>query len=222
MEQLRQQKDTLKLAKQIIHELELDHSCNTLSRWMVHYLSEKLLEAEKEEDPLRKNMLEKECSELIFKIWDLKGSEFSNLDPLKDLSSALETLEQLRNNKRDILGIYRNQNSKDPYAKVSDAINGKSFKVLSAILLLSLLPVNIYKAKEKAINLGDLLSEDEIRIIERLEMFVDDFGSTFIHDESLVKPEYDKEYVKNLIEKIESIINEQLVDLEEFKNKILK
>ena len=68
MEHLEQQKKAINLGKLLVNELGLESSNDTLSRWMAHYISEKMLLAEKLPEGEEKNKAEKDCFETILKL----------------------------------------------------------------------------------------------------------------------------------------------------------
>lgn len=67
------EEEVLKLGKKIIEELQLSARGKTLERWMSHYLAELLLKVETCENIDKKNIMKKECSEVILKLWALRG-----------------------------------------------------------------------------------------------------------------------------------------------------
>ena len=61
--------DVIALGKTIVDELNLANSCETLAKWMAHYLSEQMKLVEDEADPALKQKAEQQCVELILQIW---------------------------------------------------------------------------------------------------------------------------------------------------------
>ncbi|MCX2744112.1 hypothetical protein OO013_09560 [Mangrovivirga sp. M17] len=88
MEQSKNEIDKiLELGKKIVSELELDGSTDTLSKWMAHYLSEKIYTID-ELDGYEREEAKKECFDLIVKLWDRKWT----VPPLKKEFDRFEKL----------------------------------------------------------------------------------------------------------------------------------
>ena len=58
----------LALGKKIVDELDADRPVDTLSRWMAHYIAEKIEDAETATDESRDRKMS-ECSDAILKLW---------------------------------------------------------------------------------------------------------------------------------------------------------
>jgi len=98
MEDLKAQKKVIDLGKAIVVELELDPGVDTLSKWMAHYLAEKIELTEKLTGK-EKNNAEKECFETILKLWEHRWSAPPVKRFLEEFEPLLETLEKLNPNK---------------------------------------------------------------------------------------------------------------------------
>jgi glucan-binding YG repeat protein len=65
--------DLIKKAKQIIEELGREHQ-DSLKEWMAHYIAE-LMEKALSEDVREAQEAEKECAQIILKLWEMKIQE---------------------------------------------------------------------------------------------------------------------------------------------------
>lgn len=86
--------DVLKLGQKIVDEFGLDKSCDTLGRWMAHYIAEKMTDVEAatgEESEERKF----QCAEAIFYFWRHRNDIAGSMGPFKDLEPVFNTLATL-------------------------------------------------------------------------------------------------------------------------------
>jgi len=90
-----QQKAVLELGKQLVKDLGLEKGVDTLSRWMAHYVAEKIKYAESLPDGVKRNKAEKECFSLILDLWKHRGYYKSDRQPLRNFNRLFEILESL-------------------------------------------------------------------------------------------------------------------------------
>lgn len=98
MENSKVQDKMLALGKAIVKELELDSRVDTLTKWMAHYLAEKIVIAESL-DIDKKAEVEKLCFETILKLWEHRWIIPHNKPFLQDFESLFKTLDKLNPNK---------------------------------------------------------------------------------------------------------------------------
>ena len=94
MEDLKVQQKIIELGKKIVMELKLDPGVDTLSKWMSHYLAEKI-ELSKILKGEKKKNIDKECVEIILKLWDRRWSIPNNKSFFSDFEPLMVTLEKL-------------------------------------------------------------------------------------------------------------------------------
>ncbi len=95
MENSDQQTQILDLGKFFVTELGLDQSVDTFSRWMAHYIAEKMAMAEQLPPGEDKAKAEKECFDTILKLWEHRWLISPGKRPLEDFEPILKTLERL-------------------------------------------------------------------------------------------------------------------------------
>ena len=95
MEQSGQQKEVLELGKLLVKELGLEKSVDTLSRWMAHYVAEKIKYAESLPDGIKKKNAEKECFSLILDLWKHRWHNKSDRQPLRNFNRLFDILQNL-------------------------------------------------------------------------------------------------------------------------------
>ena len=96
-------KSIINLGKKIIEELDLKDSVDTLSRWMISYLSEKIIKAEAAIGDKREQ-LQIECCDLILKIWNHRSSYNAISTPFEKFKAIYEVLLQI--NREDEWSFY--------------------------------------------------------------------------------------------------------------------
>ncbi|MBL7771137.1 MAG: hypothetical protein JNK20_19345 [Flavipsychrobacter sp.] len=95
MEQSEQQKAVLELGKLLVKELGLEKSVDTLSRWMAHYVAEKIKHAEGLPGGVKKKNAEKECFSLILNLWKHRWHYKPDRQPLRNFNHLFNILESL-------------------------------------------------------------------------------------------------------------------------------
>ena len=99
MEDLKASQKIIDLGKSIVKELELDPGVDTLSKWMAHYVAEKIELTEKLTGDKRTE-IEKECFETILKLWEHRWQVLGLKNHFKDFEPLFETLEKLNPNRK--------------------------------------------------------------------------------------------------------------------------
>ena len=85
----------MELGKQLVKELGLERGVDTLSRWMAHYVAEKIKYAESLPDGVKKNRAKRECFSLILDLWKHRRYYKPDRQPLRDFNRLFEILETL-------------------------------------------------------------------------------------------------------------------------------
>ncbi len=94
MEKLKQQAKLINLGQLLINELEGEPGADTLSRWMAHFIAEKISAVEKAK-PTEKQKLKKECFDLILKLWEHRSELPSGSRPLHNFEAILTVLHNI-------------------------------------------------------------------------------------------------------------------------------
>lgn len=93
MENLELQTQIINLGKLFVKELKLEPGVDTFSKWMAHYIAEKMTLAEQLPIGQDKSDAEKECFETILKLWEYRWSLPSRKQPLKEFEPILKVLQ---------------------------------------------------------------------------------------------------------------------------------
>ena len=84
----------IKLGEKLVQELELNAHVDTLARWMAHYIAE-LIEQVKNTTGEEKEKYQKECANIILKLWT-HIDQVPNINiPLRSFSSIANMLEKI-------------------------------------------------------------------------------------------------------------------------------
>lgn len=97
MEQSKQSNRTIELGKKIVHELQLEHSSDTLGRWMAHHIAE-LIKLTELGTPAEQAERQKQCRAAILELWEHVHSLPPASRPFRDLGSIVETIRALNPN----------------------------------------------------------------------------------------------------------------------------
>lgn len=85
---------TIELGKRLVRELGIEDSNDTLSRWMAHYIAEKIYEAGSVKGDQKRAVM-RECCSAILKLWEHRSSFPTGRRPFGDFESLFETLSSL-------------------------------------------------------------------------------------------------------------------------------
>jgi len=100
MENLELQEKILNLGKLFVKELNLEPGVDTFSRWMAHYLAEKISIAEQSEGSEKKTV-EKECFDVILKLWKHRHTLPFGKRPFESFEPILNSLLKLNPDKEE-------------------------------------------------------------------------------------------------------------------------
>jgi hypothetical protein len=90
----------INLGKLLVKELHLEPGVDTLSKWMAHYIAEKIKIAENSSGKARQ-IAEKECFDVILKLWEHRWTVSHENKPFKDFEPILRLLEKINPDNED-------------------------------------------------------------------------------------------------------------------------
>ncbi|HCN36675.1 MAG TPA: hypothetical protein DIS94_03055 [Bacteroidetes bacterium] len=100
MANLKAKKKIINLGKLFVKELNLEPGNDTLSRWMVHYIAEKMYQIENSKAKAKAE-IEKDCFETILKLWKHRYYILNGKKPLQNFEQILELLNKLNPNNKE-------------------------------------------------------------------------------------------------------------------------
>ena len=100
MEELNQQEQIINLGKLFVKELQLEPGVDTFSKWIAHYLAEKMKSAEKAVGK-EKDSINKECFDLILKLWKHRSYVTYSNRPFYKFEPIIEFLSKLNHDNEE-------------------------------------------------------------------------------------------------------------------------
>lgn len=94
MEKLQRSKSIIELGKMLVSEFDLTNSTDTLGRWMSHYLSELLIDAQSAEGDL-KIVAEDRCFNAILQLWEHVNDFPKAMRPMESIDPFIRTLKAI-------------------------------------------------------------------------------------------------------------------------------
>ncbi|WP_209404750.1 hypothetical protein [Pseudozobellia sp. WGM2] len=215
------EEEILKLGKKLIQELKLEYSVNTLARWLVHYLAELIDNIENCKSPKRKKQLQKECCELILKLWSNK--EFLPITkPLQSLQPILEILEVFK--ERDYLISprwleYRPLPRDNAWANFIDVVKNNTENIFNKSIELHLNSDLMFKDEQWLNEHKEFLTKTERELLTQLDTMIAMKGSSSI-DFDKVKTSSIEERFNHIFDDLEELIEGQKKELLRLKESV--
>jgi len=210
------QQKIISLGETIVNELKLDPGVDTLSKWMAHYVAEKI-EIIKTLKGQKKKKAEKECFEIMLNLWEQRWSGPEQSRFLGDFEPLLETLYKLNPDREksfylrhefQILFQEENQlkDKKESNSHYENAIKIDRIarRIIANLLFQSVSEINLTGKKGKLVrNLIDLLDYPDTSIIRIVSEY----------DKRKMK---DKSNARELVNKQIKVLEKRIEELEEF------
>ncbi len=225
MENLELQTQVINLGKQFVNELGLDSSVDTFSKWMAHYIAEKIVQAEQSPSGKGKNEPENECFETILKLWKHRWQLPSGHRPLEKFEPILKVLERINPDRREPF-FYRfsepeilEEEKTDAESKDIDDYIKMILQIdkTARIMIDSLLRQGASKAKNEKIEelLKNSVNLDDSSDVKVIRILLDNglIDSTN-YKEADVQKKYQIERLKNRIKGLEKFakLNELVIE----------
>lgn len=224
------QSEVINLGKKLVQELELADSVNTLGRWMAHYVAELIIKAEQAQSVEEKKAAERECYEVILKLWANRRDLPEHLQPLASLKPALSILAALHQEEFDEEDIFwrrtRYQRIDDPWGRFVRGMQEIFENIFDVCLNSSLTQDLIDKEKSWLEEHANLLSEDERLALESLSLSLQVTRLTHrfrIHtpEEVSFEDKSPAERKLHILNSIESLIDSQKEKLSQLRKSLV-
>lgn len=228
MAQLKQsEEEIIKLGKRLIEELKLEYTVNTLARWMVHYLAELIQNVEKCKSEQQKKKLQKECCDIILKVWS-KKENLPMRQPLEDLKPIIELLKVFKKDELSFLPNwleYRHLPSNNEWATFIDLVKNNTEQLFLTVISTNLNKDLLSKTSDWFIENKDFLSDEEKDFLQHFEMITWSNDNSGVYDfnnyeSKIEKLSVDEKY-KLIFDEMEELIEQQKQELKKLKNTIL-
>ena len=228
MAQLKQsEEEIIKLGKRLIEELKLEYTVNTLARWMVHYLAELIQNVEKCKSEQEKKKLQKECCDIILKVWS-KKENLPMRQPLEDLKPLIELLKVFKKDELSFLPNwleYRHLPSNNEWATFINLVKNNTEKLFLTVISTNLNKGLLSKTSDWFTENKDFLSEEEKDFLQHFKMITWSNDNSGVYDfnnyESKIESLSVDEKYKLIFDEMEELIEQQKQELKKLKNTIL-
>lgn len=134
MEKLKQsEEEVIKLGNKIVEELNLSDGVDTLGKWMAQYVAELMLKIKIAKSDNERKKYQKECCDMIIKVWNHKESLPQSIRPFANLKPAIEVLEALKKDetKYPFWRNFQRIPSGNPLADFSNSVRTNSEQLFS-------------------------------------------------------------------------------------------
>lgn len=215
--------ETIALGKKLIKELGIEQTSNTLARWMAHYIAELMVEAQNAKGA-KKAKLEKECFEMILKLWGNRRKLPGNASPLSNFTNALQVLNGL-NEVRDPKDPYRIMRERDDSAW--GTFSRKITKCYESMVMLSILAnisQDILEREKEWLDHSEFLTEEEKQLINGIDKLltgIDDYEIRIIYTSLTEKePAVKPTKIAQVLKKLSELAHDQVKQLDELKRRL--
>jgi hypothetical protein len=133
MENSEQRRHIRELGILFVKELGLADGVDTFSKWMAHYIAEKMKTAESLPPGVARDAAEKECFETILKLWERRGDLPAIVRPLREFEPVLRVIERLDPDRHDPF-FYRPTDAQILEAESKSPAYDKIKEVLETVL----------------------------------------------------------------------------------------
>ena len=162
----------MELGRYLVSEALGTRSNDTLSRWLLHAIAERITLVEKEARPSQKRLRENEAAELILRLWKHRAVASMGIDPLARYENIFKSLAVL---------LPEANPWQTRETTPTERIAAELYKCLTS-LSVSLLLLNVIDSGERSVEERDLLDKflptDEKSVLALFEHFNDLYTST--------------------------------------------
>lgn len=220
----RSEEEIIKLGEKIVKELDLEYSVNTLARWMSHYIAELIQEVENTKSKEEKKQLQKECCDIILKIWAQKEN-VPIRKPLDDLKPVIEILQVINEEKElRILPRWLEYNSlqrESEWATFVDIVKNNSEKIFSKVVHMNLHKDILNKDKEWMKENKTFLSKEQVNFLELIDVMHKTSSENGVVDlNNFEMSDNNSQRIEFMFDELESLIDKQKEELLKIKSKL--
>jgi hypothetical protein len=222
------EEEIIKLGERIVKELNLEPGVDTLGKWMAHYVAELIKKIEKSSSKSEKEENQKECFEVILKLWNNREHLPMASKPLSDMEPLLELLDVLK--KDDFSYPFWRQFKDIPdsptWKSFMDTVKSNSESIFE-LCIYSIINYDVLRKKPDWLtDHKNMLSKTEIKMIEHLEYLINRSNSIIIYSEK-TKAEAklnelsESERYLAIFDKIELALDEMKIKLKTLRESVV-
>lgn len=178
MEKSKQYQEVLNLGKKISKEFSSDQR-NITIKWMGNYIGDLIHRAEAETNMQKKAELEKECFEIILKLWNQREVSSSRLQPLGNYKNVINVLNSLKEPENSLdWNRYENFDDTGFWGKFVKELKNNYKYAIEIAICAAASPQYLAEGKEW-LKHEEMLTNEEVLVIKRLDHLLTKSDSPF-------------------------------------------
>jgi hypothetical protein len=169
------EEDIIKLGKKLVQELMSETTTNTLGRWMAHYVAELIHKAEHCTSEAEKKAAQRECCDLILKLWRERDYSPNHSKPLSELKPLIELLEVLKEKDSYFPSLpswMKSAETEATWSSFLKLVKDNSSDIIKLCFYTSVSKETLKKEQAWIEEHGNMLSKEELTMIGNLEAIV--------------------------------------------------
>jgi hypothetical protein len=188
MEKLKHSEEIISLGKKLVNEFAAKNDSSITLNWMSHYLSELILSAENESDINKRKDLERECCQMILKVWEARSHYTSRAKPLHNIEHCLKILTALKDSSYTPYWDRFEGNKEEPWVSFASKIS-EAYNDIILITILASCTSELLDREKEWLKYPNLLTNEEKAVIEKLDNILigRDYFLNFNYEESSKK-----------------------------------
>jgi hypothetical protein len=169
------EEDILKLGKRLVQELMSETTTKTLGRWMAHYVAELIHKAEHCESEEEKKVAQRECCDLILKLWREREYSPTNSKPLSELKPLIALLEVFKKEDFPFPSFpswMKRTETETTWSSFLKLVKDNSSDIIKLCFYTSVSKETLKKEQAWVKDHENMLSKEELTMINNLEVIV--------------------------------------------------
>ena len=205
-------KDVLSLGRRLVQELKLNETCNTLAKWMSHYLAEQMLAVQAAKGRAAQRAAEDHCCEVILRLWAARANLPGTARPLGRLDEAIKALEEMRSDQTRFPAMVRRASgqAKSPWLGFARDSYAAERRMACIAFLAGVLEASFGQEKRWVDEHSSHLSEQERDMVDSLDGWLKtDVCWLTGTDRKSVGQLPPKERTETILKELDAVITEQ-------------
>lgn len=167
MEKCMSTESLIELGNKLIQEFKLEDKTDTLSKWMLHYLTELFEKYIQSTSAEERNKVSVDIKDTIFKLWTFRYELSHQRSNFKNIESLISTLKKLNLDNDEV--FYTGLNSYRETKKSTNS-NSPEYWYNQALIIDKAARSLIRNALLKGYELNNIDNQEIVKLIENLEM----------------------------------------------------
>lgn len=215
--------EVIDLGNRIVKELELDRSCETLSKWLAHLLAERISAIGRVQDPDQKAELERQAIALTLEIWQQRYSVPTKVRVFGRLEKAIEFFSSIQDDTTSPVRFWSGFYEDSPWLKFARGVESFRNETLPLLVLTKVIidagcdPIAWEEANSDVLEAAEV---EAVTLFRRWTDLVEEQISEEHDIEGSVK-QSGEEKAKKAIDKLECSLTQLLDDLRQLKDAVV-